>query len=270
MAAFNKKQSKSQANQQSQLADELIWGINPVREMLLNTPRLLAEILIVTGKAGPKFQEIIDQARANQVKLRFVDSDRLGVPAGCRHQGVVARQNSVAPLTLPELLGELDLTKAQQTHKLLALDSIQDPHNLGAILRSALAAGFDGVIITRERSAPLTGTVARVAAGALAQLKVCQVINLADALEKLKLKGFWVFGTVVDKEAPSLYQSDFTSSLCLVIGSEAKGIRPLVRKKCDTLVTIPMQSDFDSLNASAAAAVFMFEIVRQQLQNIPK
>ncbi len=261
--AFYKKQKNNRENELDSLPDDMIWGINVVREMMLHNPRGLSEVLIVSGKAGPKFQEIIDHARANQVKLRFVEPGRLGVPSSCKHQGVVARRSSVTLLTLDELLDGLDLEKKEYKPRLLVLDSIQDPHNLGAILRSALAAGFDGIILTRERSAPLSGTVAKVSAGALALLKVCQVVNLAEALERLKTKGFWVFGTVVDNTAVSLYQSDFSVPLCLVIGGEAKGIRPLIRKKCDSLVTIPMRSDFDSLNASAAAAVVMFEILRQ-------
>ncbi len=265
MTTRKKQHQKPQEDEQSHNLDDKIWGINPVRELLFHNPRGLSEILIVIGKSGPKFQEIIDRARENQVKLRFVSPDRLGVPFSYKHQGIVARQSAVAVLTLDELLGGLSSDANQHPPKLLALDSIQDPHNLGAIMRSALAAGFEGVIITRERSAPLSGTVARVSAGALALLKVCQVINLADALEKLKEKGFWVFGTVVDQEAVSLYEGDYSSPLCLVIGGEAKGIRPLVQKKCDVLITIPMQSNFDSLNASAAAAVFMFEIVRQRI-----
>jgi 23S rRNA (guanosine2251-2'-O)-methyltransferase len=264
MTAQKKQPLKQQIDEAFENADEMIWGINTVREMVFHNPGGLSEILIVSGKSGPKFQEIIDQARASQIKLRFVSPERLGVPSSCKHQGVVARQRVVSVFTLDELLEELIRKETNQTPKLLILDSIQDPHNLGAILRSALAAGFDGAIITRERSAPLTGTVARVSAGALALLKVCQVVNLAEAIETLKKKGFWVFGAVVDQEASSLYENDFRVPLCLVIGGEAKGIRPLVMKKCDALVTIPMQSDFDSLNASAAAAVFMFEIVRQQ------
>ena len=147
--------------------------------------------------------------------------------------------------------------------RLLVLDSIQDPHNLGSILRSALAAGFSRVIMTRERSVPVTGTVARTSAGAVAHIRLCQVVNLAETLKILKERGFWIFGAVAESEAASIYTTEFSGPICLVIGSEGKGIRPLVRKQCDVLVTIPMQASFNSLNASVAAAVIMFEISRR-------
>ena len=175
----------------------------------------------------------------------------------------MARQSAVPLLQLEELLDDLEATAAAVAPRLLALDSIQDPRNLGSILRSALAAGFGHVILTRDRSVPVTGTVARTSAGAVAHLKLCQVVNLAETLKLLKERGFWVFGAVVEPEADSIYQADFSGPVCLVIGSEGKGIRPLVRRQCDHLVTIPMHAPFNSLNASAAAAVLLFEIARR-------
>ncbi len=243
---------------------DMIWGVNTVLEALVHDPRRVSEVRVLRGKAGPKFQEIIDQARAQNVRLRFVEANRLGVPARTRHQGVAARQIPVRPLGLDELLELVGRREGRPPARILVLDSIQDPRNLGAIFRSALAAGFTAVILTRERSAPLSGTVAATSAGALAQLRICQVVNLAETLKILQKKGFWVFGSVADRTAASIYATDFSVPLCLVIGGEGKGIRPLVRKQCDQLVTIPMAGDFDSLNASVAAAVIMFEIVRQQ------
>ncbi|NOX80392.1 MAG: 23S rRNA (guanosine(2251)-2'-O)-methyltransferase RlmB [Deltaproteobacteria bacterium] len=242
----------------------MIWGVNTVREALAHDPRRVSEVRIQRGKAGPKFQEIIDLARAHNVRLRFVEANRLGVPAQARHQGVAARQISVRPLDLDELLELAGRREGRPPARILVLDSIQDPRNLGAIFRSALAAGFTSVILTRERSAPLSGTVAATSAGALSRLRICQVVNLAETLKTLQKKGFWIFGSVADRTAASIYATDFSVPLCLVIGGEDKGIRPLVRKQCDQLVTIPMAGDFDSLNASVAAAVIMFEIVRQQ------
>lgn len=259
--------SKSRTQNSSQeIREDLIWGVNPVRETLLANPGSLSEILVQKGKAGPRYQEIIDQARINNVRVRFVDSSRLGVPSQTRHQGVVARQVQTQLLQLEELLAGLEITDSKPFPRILALDSIQDPHNLGAILRSALAAGFPSIILTRERSAPLTGTVARISAGAISHLRICQVVNLAETLKLLKQNGFWIFGTVANSSALSLYEVDFSLPLCLVIGSEGKGIRPLVQKMCDQLITIPMQGEFNSLNASVAAAVTMFEVQRQQLQ----
>jgi 23S rRNA (guanosine2251-2'-O)-methyltransferase len=239
--------------------DDLLWGIHAVAEALSRSPRSLSEVLIQKGKAGPKLQEIIEKARQAKVRVRFVESERMGVGRGCKHQGIVARRTEAELISLPELLAA-----AVETGRILILDCIQDPRNLGSILRSALAAGFTSVILTRERSAPLSGTVARTSAGAISQLQIVQVVNLADTLKLLKDEGFWIYGTVVDRGAASMYHTDFSGRIGLVIGSEGKGIRPLVQKQCDHLITIPMATDFDSLNASVAAALVMFEVVRQQ------
>ncbi len=246
-------------------ADDLLWGVNTVQEALVKNPRSLSEIVIQKGKAGPKLQEIIDSARQAKVRVRFAEPERMGVPRGCRHQGVVARQTEASFVSLQELI-ELALAGSG---RILILDSIQDPRNLGSILRSALAAGFSSVILTRERSAPLSGTVARTSAGAISHLQISQVVNLADTLKLLKEKGFWLYGTVADRAGESIYTTDFSGRIGLVIGSEGKGIRPLVKKQCDHLVTIPMSTDFDSLNASVAAALIMFEAVRQEREAVP-
>ncbi|MDW7773369.1 MAG: 23S rRNA (guanosine(2251)-2'-O)-methyltransferase RlmB [Desulfobulbaceae bacterium] len=240
------------------VSGDLLWGINTVREALEKSPRNVHEVLVQRGKSGQKHQEIIDLARSQNIRLRFVEPNRLGVPPHCRHQGVTARQAAAELLTLEELLEKGET-------RLLVLDSIQDPHNLGAVFRSALAAGFRSLILTRERSAPLSGTVAKTSAGAVSQLKICQVVNLSESLKILKKKGFWIYGAVARSgEAASVYETDFMEPFCLIVGSEGKGIRPLVLRQCDHLVTIPIQGNFDSLNVSVAAAVIMFEIVRQK------
>ena len=244
-------------------ADDLIWGINAVWEALEQNAAAISEILIQQGKAGPRLQQIIDLAKERAIAVRFVDASRMRVPRHCRHQGVVARQSEARLMSLGDLLEHLAREQATGPARILALDSIQDPRNLGSILRSALAAGFSHVIMTRERSVPVTGTVARTSAGAIAHLQLCQVVNLVDAFKVLKEAGFWIYGAVAEHDAPSIYATDFSGSICLVIGSEGKGIRPLVRKQCDFLVTIPMRAAFNSLNASAAAAVIMFEIARR-------
>jgi 23S rRNA (guanosine2251-2'-O)-methyltransferase len=242
----------------------LLWGINAVREALMHNPRTVHEVLVQRGKAGPRYQEIIDIARAEHIKLRFVEANRLGIPAKNRHQGVAARQTATPLLTLTEILREVDDAAPDYPQRLLVLDSIQDPHNLGAVFRSALAAGFNSIILTRERAAPLSGTIAKTSAGAVTRLQLCQVINLAETLKILKKKGYWIYGAVAESGARSLYATEFAEPLCLVVGSEGKGIRQLVRKQCDHLLTIPIRSDCDSLNVSVAAAVIMFEIDRRQ------
>jgi 23S rRNA (guanosine2251-2'-O)-methyltransferase len=244
---------------QEEHTDDLLWGINPVHEALV--AKSLSEILVQKGKGGARLQEIIELARINNVRLRFVEQNRMGVSMHCRHQGVVARRAETVFLSFTELLASLAESEPIEA-RLLILDSIQDPRNLGSILRSALAAGFRHVILTRERSAPVSGTVARTSAGALAHLKLCQVVNLAETLKELQGQGFWMYGALPSSEAESIYETDFSGKVGLVIGSEGKGIRPLVKKSCDHLVTIPMQSGFDSLNVSVAAAIIMFEVIR--------
>ena len=239
--------------------DELLWGINTVQEALLCSAGSISEILVQKGKGGPKLQAIIDAARQAEVRVRFVEVERMGVPRGSRHQGVVARQTEASFVSLEELIEQASAGAG----RILILDSIQDPRNLGSILRSALAAGFSSVILTRERSAPLTGTVARTSAGAISHLQIAQVVNLSETLKLLKEHRFWIYGAVADRDGVSIYRTDFSGRVGLVIGSEGKGIRPLVKKQCDHLVTIPMATDFDSLNASVAAALIMFEVVRQ-------
>lgn len=241
--------------------EELVWGINPVREEL--AAGNLGEIVVQKGKGGPRIQEIVELARKQGLRLRFVNGERMGVSAGCRHQGVVGRRSAAVLLPFSSMIEQL-AAETGDTCRLLILDCIQDPGNLGSILRSALAAGFAYVLIPRQRSAPISGTVARASAGAVAHLHISQVNNLVEAIKELKERGFWVYGAVLTDDAASIYETDFSGRVALVVGSEGKGIRPLVRKQCDHLVTIPMQGDFDSLNVSVAAAVIMFEIVHDQ------
>ncbi len=246
-------------------ADNCIWGINAVVEALSQEKQGINEILIQKGKGGSRIQQIVDTAREKQIKLRFADGARMGVAKSVNHQGVVARLAAVPLKSFDELLQCLVLDPGGAP-RILVLDSIQDPRNVGSILRSALAAGFEHILLTRERSAPITGTVAKTSAGALAHLNLYQAVNLSDALQQLKANGAWVYGTVVEGEdVSSIYSTDFSGAVCLVIGNEEKGIRPLVKKQCDHLVTIPMAGSFNSLNVSAAAAVIMFEIRRQLL-----
>lgn len=263
--------SRSNTEQQQESDTDFIWGINPVLEALEQRPESISELSVQKGKAGPRIQQLVDLARQNKIKLRFVDPQHFAVPRNCNHQGVVARVTAAPLHAFEDLLALLDQAQwAGRAPKVLVLDSIQDPHNLGSILRSALAAGFTDIILTRERSAPLGGTVAKISAGAVSHLRICQVTNLSDSLQKMKDAGFWVYGAVVDGEnVGSIYDIEFSGALCLVIGSEGKGIRPLVQKQCDQLVTIPMDKNFDSLNAAVAAAVIMFEIRRQETVRTP-
>ena len=264
--AKQKNQLKDQNIRKIKASENVIWGIHPITELLENDPKSITEIFIDKAKSSGKIQAIIDLAREKRVRVRFEASldintlDNTENTEPIRHQGVVAKTIPIGPLSEDDFLTNLANIKEPF---LLALDSIQDPHNLGAILRSAAASGVNGVILPKDRSAPLGGTAAKVSAGALPHLKICLVTNLAEFLKKLKQESVWIYGTVKDS-GQIIHQTNLTGSVCLVIGNEEKGIRPLVAKQCDQLITIPMPGKLDSLNASVAAGITMFEVVRQR------
>ncbi len=244
-------------NKTNSAPDDLIWGIHPVAELLLTDHSQILEVRILNKSANLK--QIINLAEEKQVpchyNIAFPElSDQI------KHQGVMARIKPPATIDLQRLLR---LGSQTDQPLILALDSIQDPHNLGSIIRSAAAANVTGIIYPKDRSAPLSGTVAKVSVGAISRMALCPVTNLVSALQKLKKTGFWIYGAA--GEAPQdMYQANFSGPTCLVIGGERKGIRPLVRQQCDFLVSIPMRGGMESLNASVATAIIIFEIIRQQ------
>lgn len=240
--------------------DDTLWGIHPILELLRLEPGKVREVVVQQNKGGARIQEIIALARARGVKVRFLPGQRFPSSPDKTHQGVLARTAPLATCSLPELLvGQ----QGRENPLLVALDSIQDPHNLGAIIRTAAAAGAGGVIIPKDRSAPLNATAAKAAAGAMAHLSLCLVTNLAVSLQTVKENGFWVYGAAGEAKH-SVYETRFSGPICLVIGGEGKGLRPLVRQSCDELLSIPMAGSLDSLNASVAAGVILFEMVRQR------
>ena len=265
------KESKERASgfeKRLRLGEDLLWGIHPVFENLETTPENIAEVFVQKDKRGGKIEKIVETARSRGIKISFCDGLRLiGEGSGqARHQGVAARLCGAPLADFDTLLADwAQRIAAGEKLRVVVCDSLQDPHNLGAIIRSALAAGAAGVVVTRERSAPLGGTAAKASAGAMAHLPICQVTNLVVALKALKDIGLWVFGAVKETEARSLYETDLNIPCCLVVGSEGKGLRPLVRRECDLLLSIPMRTTLDSLNSSVAAAVILFEALRQSL-----
>lgn len=254
------KSPQKKFNSSHETLSSLVWGVHPILELLRSKPRTVHSIHILQGKGGSKLQSVIDLARENGIKIKFVSRFKTPETNKINHQGVIA--NVMPQATIPEE-DFLTTITSKKSPLILALDSIQDPHNLGAIIRTAVAAEADGLILPKDRSAPLTGTVLKISAGALPHLPICLTTNLVRMLQKLKEKNIWVCSTLKDAQQ-SIYEADFTIPLCLVIGSEEKGVRPLVQKQCDIEVTVPMNSAIDSLNASVAAAVVLFEIKRQR------
>lgn len=259
---------KSGGEKRVRFSEDLLWGIHPIVEGLEREPARFTEVIIQRDKRGSKIEDIISLAKRAGIKVQFVESLRLtGDGSGqVRHQGVIARITETPLLTFDDLKEKMVERLAQKKPtRLMVLDSLQDPHNVGAIIRSALASGAAGVLVTRERSAPLGGTAAKSSAGAMSHIDICQVTNLSRALQELKELGFWVFGAVKDADAKSIYEVDLSVPACLIVGSEGKGIRPLVKKECDFLISIPMAGELDSLNSSVAAGVILFETQRQSL-----
>jgi 23S rRNA (guanosine2251-2'-O)-methyltransferase len=221
-----------------------------VREALL-AGRAFDRILVAKGAGGPRLQEIIDLARERSVTLRFEPREALDrVSNGATHQGVVAVGAAHSYAELDDVLAEARL--------LVVLDGVEDPHNLGAIIRTAHAAGASAVIVPDRRAAGLTETVAKAAAGALEHLPLVRVGNLNQTLEELKKRGFWIYG--LDERGGQLYnEMDYAQPTVLVLGGEGHGLHELVKKHCDALVRIPMAGAIASLNVSVAAGVVLFE-----------
>jgi 23S rRNA (guanosine2251-2'-O)-methyltransferase len=248
----------------------VLWGVHPVLETLKVRPLQCKEIYLAQQHPGSRLQQVVELAEQNKIRISFSAEAFTGVLnrndiAGHSHQGVLAFCEPFPTLTLADLTAEVEKIKEKGSKPptLVVLDSIQDPQNVGAIMRSALAAGVHGILIAKDRAAPLHGTVAKASAGAIAHLRLYQVANLSSALLKIKELGYWVFGTIKDG-SQSLFAADFSLPVCLVLGSEHSGMRPLVARQCDFLITIPMQGGLDSLNASTAAAIILFEMVRQR------
>lgn len=241
--------------------EEWIAGKHPVLEAL-RSGREINKIWIAEGTQKSQSASIVAEAKKAGVVVQFVDKRKLdGMAGGVAHQGVVAQAAAFAYAEVDELL-EIARQRGEEPF-LLLLDEIEDPHNLGSILRTAECTGVHGVVIPKRRSAGLTATVLKTSAGAAEHVPVARVTNLAQTIDKLKDAGVWVAGTDVSA-AQDVYKTKFDMPLAVVIGNESKGMGRLVKEKCDFLVKLPMLGKLNSLNASVAAGVLMYEVVRQR------
>ncbi|MFC7520855.1 23S rRNA (guanosine(2251)-2'-O)-methyltransferase RlmB [Xanthomonas populi] len=243
--------------------NQWIVGVNAVASSVENDADNVREVLIEAGSKNPRLTEIEEQARSKGIEVRRVNTQALdGVGGQLRHQGVVARYAAARLWAESEL--EALVTAAEGRALLLILDGVQDPHNLGACLRSAAAASVTAVVIPKDKSATVNATVRKTSAGAADRIPVVAVTNLARCLRDLQKQGVWLYGLAGEAEA-SLYSVDLRGNVGLVLGGEADGLRRLTREHCDGLVKIPMPGDIESLNVSVAAGVTLFEAVRQRL-----
>ncbi|HOJ83332.1 MAG TPA: 23S rRNA (guanosine(2251)-2'-O)-methyltransferase RlmB [Bacillota bacterium] len=240
--------------------DDLVIGRRPVLEALRSGS--LQQVYLAAGQKGEIIDQISREARSQGLPLEVIPRRELHrLTDGGNHQGVAAQARPFPYLKIEELLEKVyALTGAPF---LILLDHLQDPQNLGSLMRTAEVAGMDGIIIPQDRSVKITPAVRKVAAGAAERLPVARVVNLVDAVRQLKKEGFWVYGTAADGPLP-YYRADYRVPFVLVIGSEGKGISRLLRESCDGIISIPMRGPGGSLNAAVAAAVIIYAAAAQR------
>lgn len=235
----------------------MIYGVNPLIESLHADPAGISKIVVATGRSGGAVDKILDMASRNGIRVFFQEHASLDRLAGrVAHQGVIGfcREPEYASLEdvmanrHPDLQGDL----------VLIADGITDPHNLGALIRTAHCFGANGVVIPSHRAAPITPAAVKASAGAVRHIPVAMAVNIGQAIEVLKEHRYWIYGADA-KADHELAELHFEGSIALVVGSEGKGIRPLIRKKCDFLFSVPMVGEIDSLNVSVAAGIMLYE-----------
>jgi 23S rRNA (guanosine2251-2'-O)-methyltransferase len=242
---------------------DLAFGFHAIESLLDHEATAIERVWIDSARNDSRTSSILEQARQLGVRVQRVPKEKLVELAGkdARHQGVIARIRQV------QTRGESDieqyLAEVDGLPLILVLDGIQDPHNLGACLRTAAAVGAHAVILPKDKSAPLNATVRKVASGAIESLQLFQVTNLARVLERIKAAGIWVIGTAGEAES-DLYQGNFNLPVAIVVGSEGKGLRKRTRDLCDSLVRIPIADNMESLNVSVATGVCLYEVIRQR------
>jgi 23S rRNA (guanosine2251-2'-O)-methyltransferase len=260
-----KKKATARSNSTSQ---DLLYGVNPLLEALRAGDRIPAEIVLAEGARDERLRELIELARTRNVTVRRASRSDLDRAVGnTHHQGVMARLSAAGYADVDDLMSTVAMLVGTDNEPLVVvLDGVEDPRNLGAILRTSECAGVDGVFIPERRAAGLTDTVAKAAAGAIEHIPVARVTNLSRLIEQLKERNVWVVGTVAD--APMSYTEwDWTRPSAVVLGGEGAGLHRLVREHCDVLVSIPVRGKIQSLNVSVAAGIVLYEALRRRGRN---
>ncbi|MFB3886985.1 MAG: 23S rRNA (guanosine(2251)-2'-O)-methyltransferase RlmB [Thermodesulfobacteriota bacterium] len=241
---------------------QIIYGIHPVKEALKSPDIQFHKILIGTQESHGPLQAIIDQAERRKIPVTLTTKETLHqMVKGGLHQNVVAFVKETSYADFGDLLshGRGEGNKAF----FLILDGIQDPQNFGSLIRTALGCGVRGMIVPKDRAVGITPSVVKASAGASLHLPIARVVNIAAAIDSLKREGIWVYGASGEAK-DSIYDLDLTIDLAIVIGAEGKGIRPLVKKKCDRLFSIPMKGPISSFNASVSGGMILYEVMRQR------
>lgn len=240
-----------------------VIGRNPVLE-ILKTDKEIEKILVAKGQLKGSINKIVALAKDMNIVVQYVDKKKLDqVSQGGNHQGVAALISPYRYSSMDEILNKAK--KLQEPPFLLILDGIEDPYNLGSIIRTAECSGVHGIIIPKRRSAHVTETVYKSSAGAVEHMLIAKVNNLSNTIDELKEKGLWIYGAHMEGK-DKYFEVDLTGAVALVIGSEGKGISRFVKEKCDFLLNIPMVGKISSLNASNAASILMYEVVRQKYE----
>ncbi len=245
---------------------QIIYGIHPVQEALKSSRLEIEKILIGTRTPHPPLQTILDLANTREIPVAFTTKESLErITKGGVHQNVAGL---IKETPYADLGGILSLWKKERTKAfLLILDGIQDPQNFGSLIRTALGCGVHGIIIPKDRSVGITPAVIKASAGAVAHLPIARVVNIAATIDLLKKEGIWVYGAAGEVK-DLIYQLDLNIDLAIVIGAEGKGMRPLVKKKCDRLFSIPMKGPVSSFNASVSGGMILYEIMRQRFSEV--
>ncbi|ORT99485.1 RNA methyltransferase, TrmH family, group 3 [Anaerovibrio sp. JC8] len=245
-----------------ELPEDMVAGRNAVMEALKGN-RSVNKIMVANGSSEGSIKEIIAVAKEKGVNIMYMERSKLDSMArGIRHQGVLAQ---VAPVEYVELEDILQIARDRNEPPfILLLDELEDPHNLGALLRTADAAGVHGVLIPKRRSVLLSATVAKTSAGAVEYVPVARIGNMVQTIRRLKEEGLWV--AAADMDGTDYYEADMTGPLLLIVGSEGHGVGRLVKEQCDFVVRIPMVGKINSLNASVAGSILMYEAMKQRIQ----
>jgi len=238
-----------------------IFGKNPIEEILMNQPHLVLRVYAKEGIEEFELAELLPYLKKNKIAFVKVPEKKLEKLVGSvSHQGFVAE---IKGFPMQNLFEVLETVNMESNPAFLVLDEIQDPHNYGAIVRSAAAAGMNGIIVAKHNQATITGTVFKTSAGALTRIPIIQVSNIATTLEQLKEHGFWVAGLAMEGKN-NYWKESLTGPMIFVVGNEGHGLRDLTKKRCDYLLSIPMEDGVESLNASVSAALLLYEWKRQR------
>ena len=259
---INDNKDKVIVNSEAEIREDLIIGRNAVMEVL-KSDRTVEALYISNGSMEGSIKAIINMAKDKGIVLKDVDRKKLDfMSGGTNHQGVIAQ---VTPYKYYEIADMLNLAKKRNEDPFIViLDEIEDPHNLGSIIRTAELCGVHGIIIPKRRNVGITSTVYKCSVGAIEHMRIAKVTNINAAIDELKKEGLWIYGADIAGEEYS-YQVNFNGPCAMVIGSEGKGISKLTLKKCDKLVKIPMVGRINSLNASVAGGIIMYEILKGRL-----